>query len=197
MAGWKASEFDIKAYWAILEGTGISITKAHNSVINTPEDITDTDYVWHIATLLAHTGHPHEAYSLRQFLVTYFRNKGDLDRLSSSLGNQALILKDWGQLSEAMALNKEAERICKELGNKDGLRRSLGNQALILSDWGQLDEAMALNKETERICKELGNKDGLAHAIGNQANILSDRGQLREAMALYERAGTDLQGAGK
>ena len=60
------------------------------------------------------------------------RELGNKDGLSDSLGNQAMILQDRGDLDGAMALHKEKERICRELGNKDGLQQTLGNQALIL-----------------------------------------------------------------
>ncbi|NIN98726.1 MAG: hypothetical protein GTO49_27890, partial [Anaerolineae bacterium] len=60
------------------------------------------------------------------------RELGRKDGLAICLGNQALILKDRGDLDEAMALHKEEERICRELGRKDGLATCLGNQALIL-----------------------------------------------------------------
>ncbi|MGB5618518.1 MAG: TIR domain-containing protein, partial [Desulfobacterales bacterium] len=82
------------------------------------------------------------------------------DNLQRIYGNQALILKAWGQLEEAMALLKKQEALCIELGNKDGLQRTYGNQAGILQAWGQLEEAMALLKKQEALCIELGNKDG-------------------------------------
>ena len=94
----------------------------------------------------------------------YVKKKGDLgDKagLQRTLGNQALILQNRGDLDGAMALHKEEERICRELGDKDGLQRTLGNQALILQNRGDLDGAMALHKEEERICRELGNTNDL------------------------------------
>jgi len=185
-SSWNLNRFDVKTYWTLLEGAGMSMTETYKPVIDIPEDFPVKDYVWRIAKLLGDTGHLHEAFSLRQFLVAYYRNKRDTNSLSASLGSQALILKDWGQLDEAMALYKEEERICRELGDKEGLSNSLGNQALILDDRGQLDEAMALLKEQECICRELGNKGGLSNSFNNQALILKDWGQLDEAMALYK-----------
>jgi hypothetical protein len=83
--------------------------------------------------------------------------------LQAWLGNQALILKAWGQLDEALALHKKQEAICLELGNKDGLGISYGNQAVILQAWSRLEEALALHKKQEAICLELGSKEGLAY----------------------------------
>ena len=114
-------------------------------------------------------------------------NVGAKNALQRSYGNQALILKAWGQLDEAMALHKKEEAIATELGDKNQLQRSYGNQALILQAWGRLDEAMALHKKEEAICLELGNKDGLQISYGNQASILQAWGQLDEAMALHKK----------
>ena len=112
---------------------------------------------------------------------------GNKGYLSFSLGNQALILKDWGQLDEGHSPSiKRKSGLAESWGIRKASRDPSVTRALILSDWGQLDEAMALNKEAERICKELGNKNGLAHAIGNQANILYARGELDEAMRLLK-----------
>ena len=61
---------------------------------------------------------------------------GNKDGLQVSYGNQALILKAWGQLDEAMELHKKEEALCEELGNKDGLQVSYGNQAGILQALG-------------------------------------------------------------
>jgi len=117
------------------------------------------------------------------------RELGDRGGLQTSLGNQALILRDRGELDEAMALLKEQERICRELGDRGGLSRSLGNQAVILWDRGELDEAVALLKETERICRESGYPEGLAASLANQASLMAeDIGQPGEALPLVEEA---------
>jgi tetratricopeptide (TPR) repeat protein len=112
---------------------------------------------------------------------------GNKDSLQRSYGNQAVILKAWGQLEDAMALHKKEEALCLELGNKDGLQRSYGNQAGILMAWGRLEEAMALHKKLEALCLELGSKYGLQASYGNQALILRSWGRLEEAMALHKK----------
>jgi tetratricopeptide (TPR) repeat protein len=101
---------------------------------------------------------------------------GNKDSLQRSYGNQAVILKAWGQLEDAMALHKKEEALCLEMGNKDGLQRSYGNQAGILMAWGRLEEAMALHKKLEALCLELGSKYGLQASYGNQALILRSGG---------------------
>jgi tetratricopeptide (TPR) repeat protein len=117
------------------------------------------------------------------------RELGNKDGLGMSLGNQANILYDRGDLDGAIALHKEEERICRELGNKDGLSGSLGNQANILYARGNLGGAMALHKEQERICRELGNPQSLSISLANQAGILRRiPGRSPEARRLSDEA---------
>jgi tetratricopeptide (TPR) repeat protein len=185
-AAWQKDQFDVKAYWSYLESNSLKMSDAYKPVLTSPENIPDKNHVWQIATLLDDTGNPHEAFSLRTFLVEHYRQNKDIDSLQRSLGNQALILKAWGRLDEAMKLLKEQEWICRELGNIDGIQASLGNQANILYAWGRLDEAMKLHKEEEGICRELGNKDGLSASLCNQGVILQGLGRLEEAMRLHK-----------
>jgi tetratricopeptide (TPR) repeat protein len=114
---------------------------------------------------------------------------GNKRGLSRSLGNQAVILSERGDLDGAMALHKEKERLCRELGNQEGLSASLGNQANILYARGDLDGAMALHKEQERLCRELGTPYGLSISLANQALLLnSTPGRRREARRLADEA---------
>jgi hypothetical protein len=82
------------------------------------------------------------------------RQLGNLDSLSNSLGNQAIILKAWGKLEEAMDLHKEEEGICRKLGNIEGLCICWVNQGAIYGKMGQpakhialLEDALALAHE--------------------------------------------------
>jgi tetratricopeptide (TPR) repeat protein len=182
---WKVDEFEVKAYCAKIEReSDLCMLDAYQQLLSAPEQF--REHVWRVGMLLADTGHPSEAGVLREFLVEHYRSTGDQANLQASLGGQALILSDRGDLDGAMALHKEAERICRELGNVDGLQICLGGQALILKARGDLDGAMALHKEAERICRELGNVDGLSACLCNQAGILYVRGDLDGAMALHK-----------
>ena len=65
-----------------------------------------------------------------------------------SLGNQAFILQDRGDLDGAMALHKQKERICRQLGDPANLARSLANQALLLGlTMGRSHAALPLAEE--------------------------------------------------
>ena len=184
-AVWETDSFEVKAYWAQIEGhSSLRLAKAYQPVINAPARY--AAHVWNIALLLKNTGHPVEALSLQDYLVEHFRQTGNRKDLQASLNNQGRILYAHGDLDGAMALHKEAERICRELGDKAGLQASLNNQANILYTRGDLDRAMTLYKEQERICRELGDKAGLSRTFHNQAGILIDRGDLDRAMALLK-----------
>ncbi|MBI4641712.1 MAG: DUF4062 domain-containing protein, partial [Candidatus Tectomicrobia bacterium] len=138
-AAWRANQYEVKTYWAQVEDNApFRMVEAYRGVLNNPLGH-HKDQIWLLATLLNDTGHPAEAMSLREYLVGRYRQDNDLNSLQGALGNQALILKAWGDLEGAMKLHKEQERICKELGNKDSLQASLGNQALILQAWGDLE----------------------------------------------------------
>jgi tetratricopeptide (TPR) repeat protein len=108
--------------------------------------------------------------------------------LRVSLGSQAVILGDRGDLDGAIALHKEEERLCRELGSKQGLQLSLGNQGIVLKARGDLDGAMALYKEQEKLCRELGNKDGLRRSLSALAEVSMTLGSAQEAITYYEGA---------
>ena len=139
--------FEVKAYWVQIEGNSpLRTVNAYGPVLHIPSQY--TGYVWNVASLLADTGHPMEALSLRAYLVEHYRQSGDQGNLAGALGNQALILRARGDLDGAMALHQEQERLCRELGSKDGLARSLANQALLLAqEMGRSREALPLAEE--------------------------------------------------
>jgi hypothetical protein len=132
-AAWTHNQFEVKAYWArVGAASPLRMVRAYRAQITHPEGETDKYLLWFLGFLLADTGYPVEALSVRTSLADHFRSAGDLANLQACLGSQANILYARGDLDGAMALHKEQERLCRELGNKDGLMRSLGNQASIL-----------------------------------------------------------------
>ncbi len=57
---------------------------------------------------------------------------GNKDGLQVSYGNQALILKAWGQLDEAFEPHTKGVALCDKRGFNDGVPVNYGNQAGIL-----------------------------------------------------------------
>jgi nephrocystin-3 len=182
---WAMVPFEVKAYWVQLEANSpFRLVNAYRLVLKKPEG--NIHHIAQVATLLNDTGHPDEALRIREKLVDYYRQTGDLENLISSLGNEAVIHWAQGDLDGAMAMNKEVERLCRNLGNMDGLAASFSNQAAILQAKGELNEAMAFHKKVEDYYRKSGNKDGLRVCLGNQAVLLFTRGHLDEAMALHK-----------
>ena len=92
------------------------------------------------------------------------RELGNPANLATSLGAQALVLQDRGDLDGAMALHKEEERICRDLGNPASLALSLANQASFLKQMGRPREALPLAEEAYRLANQHG-LAGLAQQI--------------------------------
>jgi tetratricopeptide (TPR) repeat protein len=93
-----------------------------------------------------------------------FEELGDRARLSTILGNQALVLHDWGRFEEAMGLLKEQEGICRELGDRKELSARLSCQAGTLHGWGRTEQAMGMLEQAEGICRELSVAE-FAHSL--------------------------------
>ncbi len=81
---------------------------------------------------------------------------GDHATLAASYGNQALILRDWGNLEEALALHKKEQAIKEKLGNRASLAISFWNQGTLLAQQGDRESSLSLLKQAITIRSELG-----------------------------------------
>ncbi|MDR3062765.1 MAG: DUF4062 domain-containing protein [Methanobrevibacter sp.] len=189
---YKKDQYDLKAYWSKIEKNNnkYTIENSYKKIIENKSKY-NNNHISTLAMFLYDVGMLNQAYELYDYLLKESDSQ-DKNYQQAILGNQGLILKNWGRLDEAMELHKEAEKIWRELNNKDGLQIVLGNQALILMSWGRLDEAMELHKEAEKICRELNNNEGLSISLFNQGLMLfksnSQKGLLlmEEALAIAE-----------
>ena len=181
-AAWQASQVEVRTQWSLVKTVGrFEPIDAYRSVLADPA-AHDQFAAWRLAMYLNESGYGTEVLPLWSHLIEVFTAAGDLARLHGSLGNQALILRDTGDLDGAMRLLKEQEMICRRLNDPAGLQACLGNQAVILQDTGDLDGAMRLLKEGEMICRRLNDPAGLQAYLGNQAVILQDTGDFDGAM---------------
>jgi hypothetical protein len=80
----------------------------------------------------------------------------DLNGLQTTLGNQALIVKDRGDPTKAMEMLKEQEQLCQQSGERTGLAMSLANQALILWQMGRTREGLPLAEDAYRFATTHG-----------------------------------------
>ena len=76
--------------------------------------------------------------------------------LSRTLGNQAGILIQQGELEAAMRLLKEKEAICRRLNNWEGLAISLANQAVLRAQQGDNPGALELARQALQIAEAHG-----------------------------------------
>ena len=152
------------------------------------------DTAWSTVTTLAYTGyrlmirlgHLVEAHEISVSMVNHAKAKQDNWCLPAWLGNQAVILKNWGYLDHAMDLHKQEEALCVELNYKAGLQVSYGNQAMILMERGLLKDAMILLQRKKLLCVELDDVAGVITSYGNQALILMEWNRLDDAMAVQK-----------
>ncbi|NQZ09540.1 MAG: AAA family ATPase, partial [Algicola sp.] len=130
-------------------------------------------------------GYGERFITICQWVIESFQdNKADV---AIALGNQALLIRDFGRLDDAMALHQNEEAIHELMGAQVSLAICYGNQATIHLYRGKFDKAMALRQKEEVICEEMGDRAGLSRSYGNQALILRARGQLDEAMTLHQK----------
>jgi hypothetical protein len=84
--------------------------------------------------------------------------------LGDSLGNQALIFQERGNLDSALSMLKEVEGIFRDLDHPHGLSTALSNQALLLSrDPKHRAEAHQLANEALAIATRHGYRQLIPH----------------------------------
>ena len=133
-----------------------------------------------------------EVIFTKQFLI----RSGDVDpsEISRSLGIQALILVDKGELQAALTFLQKKEVICREVGDGTGLADCLANQGFVLHAKGDLEAARERYREEERICREHNNRHGLSTSLGNQGCMLFEAGNPDDAMETLQGSGRNLPG---
>ncbi len=195
-AEWNRDKFNVLKQWTFVEEhSPIKMLSLYRPIIDGSR-IEDSDNLMIAVKLLKDTYHLEEALKLLDHLVGYYRQKGDLQGLQESIGNQAWILYSKSDFHNAMGLFKEQERICREIGDIKGLQYSIRYQANILSHINDFDVAMALFKEEEKLSRESGDMDNLLESLGDQCFILRCKGDydgvlsvLREREELYRISG--------
>jgi tetratricopeptide (TPR) repeat protein len=185
LESWESNEFDVKRYWALISGNSdLKIIDAYKSLLDEPEK--NIECAEELSRLFYDSGYLDQALSLKEFLINYYKSKGDKLKYQEFFGEKALILYDRGNLENAFEMFREQEKIYREIDDKEGLQNSLGSQGLILYDWGKLDEALIIFQEEERLCREIENKLALQGALDHQALVLYDRGDLDDALKLFK-----------
>ncbi|HOX01066.1 MAG TPA: HPr family phosphocarrier protein [Candidatus Paceibacterota bacterium] len=84
-----------------------------------------------LALVLEARGDPAAALELHRDSGGMARKLGAMDELQHSLGNQAAILADIGQVDRAVELLAEQEEICRQTSNERGLAQGILNQGIL------------------------------------------------------------------
>lgn len=188
-SNWHRAIEDLPDFWTALE-TAIA-NREGTGVSSLAQRLAHQGYA-----LTYRTGRLADATEICQLLIRTAEERQDYIVLQAWLGNQAEILRLWGQLTDALALFKRQEAISLELDTKSNLTASYNGQALILWTWGRLDEALVLLKQQEAICLELDSMNDLTKSYVNQAGILFTLGRLEESLAFYQRGEVIAQDCG-
>ena len=112
----------------------------------------------------------------------------DRKTLAQGLNNQAVLLRERGDLDGAMKIHKQQEEIFGILSDKAGLAMSYCNEAAVLLARGELDAAATLNARAESVFRELDNKAGVGTCLGIRAKICSSRGDDDAALSLLKES---------
>ena len=117
------------------------------------------------------------------------RLTNDPGGLYRCLGNQAIVLRQQGDLDGAIRINKEVELICRRLNAPIGLQACIGNQGVIHMFMGDMNKALASLRTQEGMCRELNRPQNLIISLANQARILAySVGRPAEAAAKADEA---------
>jgi len=142
-AEWDRDKFNLLKQWTFVEEhSTIRMLNLYRPIIDGSGD-EDSDNLMFIVKLLKDAYHLDEALEILDYLVLYYKQKGDRQGLQESIGNQAWILYAKSDFDKAMGLFKEQERICREIGDTIGLQYSIRYQANILSFKNDFDAATA------------------------------------------------------
>jgi tetratricopeptide (TPR) repeat protein len=187
-AVWNADEFDMKRYWALVEGeAALRMPDAYERLIESPETIADPEARLHLALFMNDTGHPGEAGLLWSHLAAYHEKAGDRAAHARALGNLAGIMATRGEPDRALELHAREEQTCREIADSEGLQRSLGNQGLILRRLKRYEDSLAKHEEQEAIAKTRDDLDGLSACLLNMGVTLYFLKRLDDAIAVLGR----------
>ena len=109
-------------------------------------------------------GEQDDAMRLYQQAEQNCRETGYKEGLQYSLGNQALIQYDAGNIAEVLRLARDQEQICRDMGSIDGLAQALVSQGLALAKLGKPDEAIS--------CAEQGYNLAVTNGLTTRAQRL-------------------------
>ena len=185
-AVWSAREEDAMLYWAQVERSSRHrVLSAYEPVLRDPSRY--GKHLWTIASLLTMLGHPREALNLWKHCTEAAAIHHREWDVIPALMNQAIALKDMGDLDEAMDLLQRQERLCERWGGHN-LANCLENQASVLYLRGDYSHALELQEKAIALSEKDSTADDFAASLCNKAFILRNIGREQEALTCLKEA---------
>lgn len=193
-AAWEADAYDVKAYWAQIEGhTELHVDDAYANVVQGAQSLFLPELTSHIpeqkcvARLLAYTGHLKQAMTIWRRLDMIAEDLDDQAELSICLGERAALAYKLGMRGMAKTLLEQRKDICDRLVDREGLQATVGSLAEILMDEGQTPAAEDYLEQQKTICESQGDLGGLRANLASRARLLWLNGRRAEVWPLLEQ----------
>ncbi|NEO86482.1 MAG: tetratricopeptide repeat protein [Spirulina sp. SIO3F2] len=123
-----------------------------------------------------------------QQALTLYRQIGNRQGESASLGSLGRVYDALGQYQRAIDLHEQALDIARDIGNRQGEAASLGNLGGAYDALGQYQRAIALYEQALDITRDIGDRQGEASSLVNLGRVYDAFGQYQRAIAFYEQA---------
>lgn len=119
--------------------------------------------------------------------IELFRELGNEQGITTSLGNLALVFKYRDDVAEAERLLREALSLDRKLGNPQGIGRHLGNLANIAIQQGRYDEGESLCNQAEEVVRKTGDRQALVKVNFSFGQLHMHRKQYHKAISLFDQ----------
>lgn len=183
---WHTHEYELKAYWNLLEKhTTITVGNTFNHWLDY-EEIQGWDR-WFVSKLLVDSGYYEQGLQWLSSLEEVLNNEPNDSLLQQVLSLKAVVLHQKGQLDQSLLALKEEERYCRLLDRRHLLAACLGNQASALlrkKEWQQAEKCL---NENEEIVQEIDDFVGLSAIYGTRGVVAYNKGDLKNASRLFQQ----------
>jgi len=141
-----------------------------------------------LGVLMGHFGMLHDQEVLYLESIEIRKRLGDLEGLSSSLGNLGGAYKRQGKFDEAESIQMAALQLRRRLGHKRGISLSLLNLGEVYEGQGRIEEAERSYLNALEIDLQLGDKKSIGGALNNLGVVLLLQGKQPEALERFKEA---------
>ncbi len=123
-----------------------------------------------------------------QEALRIYREIGDRQGETASLGNLGVVCRNLGQYDKAIEFLQQALTIAREISNHQKEANALNNLAIVHYLLGQYYKAIEYYQQSLNIFQEIGNRQGETNALNNLANTYRTLGQHNKAIELLKES---------